>query len=116
MRKIYIAHPFGGKQENKDKVTELIKCLAHHNPGTLFLSPIHNQGFYYDEIDYNEGMELCYTLMDLADEVYFPACWKESRGCQLEMRRCIGTGKKFTVLPYGEVVEGKKEESGSYCR
>ena len=53
---IYVAHPFGGKQENKDKVEKIILRLTEQFPDYTFLSPIHATGFYYFIKSYDNGM------------------------------------------------------------
>ncbi len=80
-RVIYIAAPYGGKEENKDKIERLIKELVHLYPDCCFVSPIHCFGFLYDELDYEEGMEHCYTLLDLCSEIWI---FGDSKGTRLE--------------------------------
>jgi len=41
MKKVYVAHPYGGEEENKQKVETIIKRLVKENPDNLYVSPIH---------------------------------------------------------------------------
>ena len=47
---IYIAHPFGGEQENVDKVEKIITGLLHKHPDCTFYSPLHATGFFYGQL------------------------------------------------------------------
>ncbi len=78
---IYVAHPYGGKEENKEKVERLIKGLVGIYPDYCFLSPIHATGFLYNEMTYDEGMKHCYTLLDLCSEIWI---FGDSKGTRLE--------------------------------
>ncbi len=84
MKRIYVAHPYGGKQENKNKVEQIVKDLARENPLILYISPIHAVGFLYNDIDYMQGMEYCFELLSIADELILCENWESSRGCRLE--------------------------------
>ena len=48
MKLIYIAHPFGGEQENVGRVEKIIKGLLHKHPDCTFYSPLHATGFFYN--------------------------------------------------------------------
>jgi hypothetical protein len=84
MQRIYIAHPYNGDTANKDKVEEIIKVLVKTNPNVLYISPIHAVGFLYNDIDYMQGMEYCFELLSIADELILCENWESSRGCRLE--------------------------------
>lgn len=83
--KIYIAHPFLGKQKNKRKVEKIILKLIKIYPDYLFVSPIHCTGFYYFKKPYEEGMKDCYKLLEMCDQVWLFGEWYNSRGCRLEL-------------------------------
>ena len=67
MNWIYIAHPYGGLEENKIKVGQIIKGLAKENPDILYISPIHATGFLYDDVSYEQGMEYCFELLNCCE-------------------------------------------------
>ncbi len=46
MKSIYIAHPFGGEQENVEKVEKIIKGLLHKHPDCTFYSRYTRQGSF----------------------------------------------------------------------
>lgn len=84
MKLIYIAHPFGGKQEGMDLVEKIIKELIHKHPDCTFYSPLHATGFLYDKLDYLDGMEHCFEALSRCDELWICGNWWGSRGCNME--------------------------------
>ena len=80
----YLAHPFEGKPENKEEVEKIIKALMAKEKDVVYISPIHCLGFLYDTMQYEDGMELCFELMNLCDELILCDGWQESKGCKLE--------------------------------
>lgn len=85
MKLIYIAHPFSGKQENVQRVEEVIKKLLAVFPDNYsFYSPLHATGFFYNLIDYEKGMEHCFEVLRRCNELWLCDGWENSRGCRLE--------------------------------
>ncbi|NLO32704.1 MAG: DUF4406 domain-containing protein [Candidatus Hydrogenedentes bacterium] len=91
MRIIYIAYPFGGEQENVEKVENVIKGLLHKHKGLLhkhpdctFYSPLHATGFFYDQLPYLEGLIHCFEALSRRDELWIAGDWRNSRGCNME--------------------------------
>jgi hypothetical protein len=82
----YVAHPYGGKPENKDKVEQIIKELARENPLILYISPMHVIGFLYNDVDYMQGMKYCFDLLNMCNELILCEGWENSRGCNLEKK------------------------------
>lgn len=82
---IYVAHPFGGLEENKKKVEEFIRKFNHYE-GITFLSPIHNFGWSYEETEYEKGIDDCLALLEQCDVVTIPnfETIKNSKGCLIE--------------------------------
>lgn len=85
---VYICHEFGGKQENVEKVTKLVRSLIKAYPDICFLSPIHATGFFYHDLSYEEGMEYCLTLLDMCDEMWTFGTKSMSKGCMIEKKYC----------------------------
>lgn len=85
MKLIYIAHPFQGKQENVDKVQQIILKLLKRYPNVTYYSPLHATGFFYFEVSYEEGMEHCFEALSRCDELWLTGNWKDSVGCNLEI-------------------------------
>lgn len=89
---IYIAHPFGGKQENVDKVQAVILRLIKQYPECTFYSPLHATGFFYHEMDYLTGMNHCFEILSHCDALWLCEGWEESRGCNMEYAYALGKG------------------------
>jgi hypothetical protein len=84
MKHVYIAHPFQGKDENRQKVEAIILDLLKQDPNTLYISPIHATGFYYFAMSYEEGMKHCFEMLCMCDELWLCPGWESSIGCNLE--------------------------------
>ena len=71
---IYVAHPYDGQEENKKKVEEFIKLLIKknifHKPN--FISPTHNYGYLYNNMEYEKGIDLCLNLLNECDILLIP--------------------------------------------
>lgn len=66
---IYCAHKYGGDPANKDKVEEIISELQLCDSENTYISPIHTFGYLYDDVTYEDGMELCYDLLNACDKL-----------------------------------------------
>ena len=89
---IYIAHPFGGKQENIEKVQKIITDLIWQMPDHTFYSPLHATGFFYNELSYLDGMEHCFEALSRCDELWLCKNWEYSNGCRMEYAFAKGRG------------------------
>lgn len=84
MKKIYVAHPYHGEEGKKQKVEALIRDLVKKYPDVLYVSPIHALGFLYNDVDYDQGMQYCFGLLETCDELLLCEGWENSKGCNLE--------------------------------
>ena len=84
MELIYLAHPFGGEQENVTKVEAIILDFVLKMPDHTFYSPLHATGFMYSQLTYLEGMEHCFEALSRCDALWLCGNWRESRGCNME--------------------------------
>lgn len=91
----YICHPYGGKQENYDEVSEIVRLLVD-SPHTI-LSPIHMYGWMYD-IEYEKGLQLCFGLLELADEMIAFGDVDSSVGCTRELQFCRDHGIPYRIM------------------
>jgi hypothetical protein len=92
MFKVYVAHPYDGKEENKLSVEEKIVKLALENPDRLYISPIHTLGYLYSVLSYEEGMTLCFGLLGMCDILILCEGWEDSAGCRLEKEYALSNG------------------------
>ena len=64
---IYCAHKYGGDDTNKARVEIYLKELQKNDPENTYISPIHTFGFMYNTLSYDEGMDLCLSLLGKCD-------------------------------------------------
>ncbi len=103
MKLVYIAHPFGGKQENIADVEKTIKDLLCCHLDTSFYSPLHATGFFYDDMTYLNGTEHCFEALSRCDELWLCDNWEDSRGCNMEYAYAKARGMK---IRYVELMRG----------
>lgn len=80
---IYCAHCYGGEEKNKLLAETKIKKLQSNNKEHTFISPIHAFGFNYHSLSYDEGMELCFSLLSKCDALLVLS--EESKGVGREI-------------------------------
>ncbi|MFA6661456.1 MAG: DUF4406 domain-containing protein [Bacilli bacterium] len=98
MKKIYVAHPYGGKDENRIDVEKIVLQLTAENPNILYISPIHATGYLYNVLSYDDGMRYCYALLDCCDELLLCNGWQDSKGCSLEEEYAMRNDISITYL------------------
>jgi hypothetical protein len=87
MKFVYVSHPFGGKEENREKADRLIHNLVCSLPDVVYLSPIHAMRRPYHEkgtVGYDWELQCAMELMRRCDIVYFADGWQHSTGCRME--------------------------------
>lgn len=89
---IYVSHPYGGLQENKIKVEQIIRKLALEDSENVYISPIHTFGFMYSDVAYSVGLNWCIKLLGRCDKMIVFGNWDESEGCLLEIHHCKQNG------------------------
>jgi len=94
MRRIYISHAYGGKEQNKKEVEQIIRRLIKQYPDDCFISPIHAFGWAYD-IDYDTGMGWCLNLLDACHEMWIFG--EHSEGVRREIAHCRANMIPHTV-------------------
>jgi len=82
---IYISHPYGGQEEKKQRVKEIIRELTLSHPEYTYISPIHCFGFLYNDVNYEDGLDMCLNLLAKCEKMYVFGDWKQSRGCTAEV-------------------------------
>jgi hypothetical protein len=95
---IYISHPYGGKEENKAKIEDIIKRLSDRYNGEVFISPVHSFGFMYDCFEYERGLQMCLDLLDRCDSMLVFGDWEHSRGCKAEVKYAKECGIPYQIV------------------
>lgn len=81
---VYVAQPFGGDTDAYKVARRIIRDLIKNYPQTIFISPILQYGFMYEDVEYIEGLEICINLLRRCDRLLLLRGWRESRGCMAE--------------------------------
>ncbi len=109
MKLVYVAHPYGGKPENARTVRKIIERMTVNPPQELldrlgeddqdhivYVSPIHQQGFMYDETPYLTGLAKCTGLLGRCDALLLFGDWLQSKGCVAEYG--FAKAKKMPII------------------
>lgn len=94
MLKVYIAHPYNGKQENMDSVTTIARGLKNILP----ISPIHAFSFLEEPQDRTKALEYCRELLSMCDELWLCPGWERSEGCRMEKAWAKDMGIKVVII------------------
>lgn len=117
---VYVAHPYGGAEKNAQDVQAFISALyngshalvaanssienfaLYHQWHTkirpldladsVFISPINQLRFMYDDTSYETGFVRCLDLLDHCDVLLLSGNWTESKGCLAEYTYALGKG------------------------
>lgn len=103
MLAVYVSHPYGGKEENKEAAAALTQKLQldYEDADVAFYSPIHAiQTGSYNSVDYEKGLAMALELMLRCDVLLLAPSWRESLGCHVEflaarkLQMPVVTGRK----------------------
>lgn len=84
---LYISHPYGGKEENREEVNSIVYELYRHPEifnNFVIMSPIACFGYMYDRVDYQTGIDFCTDLLLKCDAMIMVGDWENSTGCKIE--------------------------------
>ena len=109
---IYLCHPFGNKDSNKEKAARTIDSLIYEYPEHNWLSPIHATGHWYQSVSYERGMDWCLSLLDKCDEMWVYGDFQNSKGSMMEIQHCVDTRKPYWIKP---IPLGAKTEIEKFC-
>lgn len=97
---VYVAHPYGGKAENKEKVNDIMRGLVMGDADNVYLSPIDNFGMLYFDDEYSKGLHICLRMLDKCGQLVLCDGWETSKGCIGEW--AYATAKKIPIYTLGE--------------
>lgn len=83
---IYIAQPFGGKQENYIRAERTLSQMTETHPQYNFISPIIAYGFCYDVYSYDVGINQCLGLLSHCDMLWVCNDDGLSKGVKIERK------------------------------
>ena len=113
-KRIYLSHPYGGKQENREKAAALAKMYraiwdAESKTDWVIVDPLaYFAQLEADGVDEDTILYCAVNLMKTCDGVLFAPGWKKSRGCRYEhwiSRRCDYMTVKYFQREIPEEVE-----------
>ena len=102
MKRVYIIHPFQGKEENRKKIDQICRAVA--NMGFLPVSPVHAFGFLDDNVleERYQALNLCQELIKDCDQAWLFGDWEKSEGCRIEVRTAKKVG--IPIVDFGIVL------------
>lgn len=96
---IYVAHPYGGKKSNREKIDVIMGDLVLNDTSHDYVSTIHNFGYVYlTGDDYQRGLDICLSLLGQCDILVLCPEWESSRGCKGEFEYAQKHGKAIFKL------------------
>jgi len=90
MKKIYVAHPYGGKYSNRVAISDICRKIV--KLGAMPVSPVHMFGFMDDggPGERRRALEFCEEIIQYMDELWLCGAWEKSEGCQAELLAALG--------------------------
>lgn len=103
---IYCSHKFGGKLENAKAAELKIKRLQLADPSNTYVSPIHAFGFMYNDVSYEDGIDMCLDLLSKCGKMVVLS--EKSKGVEEEIEYCIAAR---IPVEFVEGEDGNTEEN-----
>nr|DAK71756.1 MAG TPA: Blasticidin M [Bacteriophage sp.] len=102
---LYIAHPYGGDETNKERVQTYLKMLQEKYPEKTLFSPLHNWGYTpYDKEHQHKPMKDCLEVLQRCNALILCGNWRESRGCNQEYAAAYVMDMQiYEMKPTGEI-------------
>lgn len=97
VKTVYVSHKYGGDKNNLKEVEEIIKTQQKKHPNYMFISPLHMFSFLYNDMSYEDGLELCLYQLAECDEIWVTGeKWYDSTGVIKEIE--YANAHKIDVL------------------
>ena len=88
--KIYIAGKITGDPNYRRKFDK--EAFKLKSNGHIVLNP----AILPKGMEHHEYMHICFSMIDVADLIYFLPCWKDSKGAVMEYEYAKQNGKSCT--------------------
>lgn len=95
---IYISHPYGGREDNKEEIEQIMHQLVKSNPQHTYVSPVHTFGYMYNTVSYQQGLEMCLDLLEVCDMMFVFGDYECSQGCNAEIQYCEIHDKPYLTM------------------
>ena len=104
MKRVYISHPYGGSEENREKAAALAAfyrdVLAAEGQDVEIIDPLkYFEPMEQDGVDDETILVMAVQLMRDCDIVLFAPGWKHSRGCRYEHWKARRRGMTRDEIP-----------------
>lgn len=96
---IYVSHQFQNNPQNIKEIETIVKYLIKVFPDYCFISPSHAFGYLYDCTDYQQGIDMCLSLMDICDELWVFSEPTDSVGVGLEIECAVKNSIPYKIFP-----------------
>ena len=114
---VYVSHKYGGDKNNLKEVEEIIRTQQKKHPNYMFISPIHMFGFLYNDMSYEDGLELCLYQLAKCDEIWVTGeKWYDSTGVIKEIEYANAHKIDVLFVTNAEDNPHKIEGSADYIR
>ena len=87
--KVYIAGKITGNPDYKQQFAEVEKKLREKGHTTM------NPAVLPDGFDHHEYMQICFSMIDVCDAVYFLSNWGDSTGAKMEYEYAFRGNKEL---------------------
>lgn len=114
---VYLSHKYGGDKNNLKEVEEIIKTQQKKHPNYMFISPLHMFSFLYNDMSYEDGLELCLYQLAECDEIWVSGeKWYDSTGVIKEIEYANAHKIDVLFVTNAEDNPHKIEGSADYIR
>ena len=91
MSMIYVSHKFGGNPANMERAKQITHELQVYDPENCYICPLMAFSHLgYNEIGYDEEMELCNDLLSVADVLIVASDISEGVQKEIDFARLVG--------------------------
>lgn len=114
---VYVSHKYGGNKNNLKEVEEIFKTQQKKHPNYMFISPLHMFSFLYNDMSYEDGLELCLYQLAECDEIWVTGeTWYDSTGVIKEIEYANAHKIDVLFVTNAEDNPHKIEGSADYIR
>lgn len=114
---VYVSHKYGGDKNNLKEVEQIIKTQQKKHPNYMFISPLHMFSFLYNDMSYEDGLELCLYQLAECDEIWVTGeKWYDSTGVIKEIEYANAHKIDDLFVTNAEDNPHKIEGSADYIR
>lgn len=98
MKKVYLAHPYGGKDYNVIWSRKLARRLSSEHSGCEILNAVGSLVRYKGVIPESQILQKGLDWLSECDELWVAPGWETSNGCKLEIAKAKELGMPITYV------------------